>query len=104
MPFEDFAGRGRNWTIKLSDSKTCLEERQVVFTGSEGEVLVDCGGGVPFPIGTYDKATNSIDLGTHEIRLHLVYSLKAQIPTPVGGSWTAEDTAGGIGGDGEKGD
>ncbi|HEY0555646.1 MAG TPA: hypothetical protein VGG20_15425 [Thermoanaerobaculia bacterium] len=102
MPFEDFAGRGRIWTIQFSDSKTCLEKTQVRFSGSEDEVWVDCGGGVPFPIGKYNKGTNRIDLGGYEIRLQLVYVPK--IPTPIGGSWTAEDTAGGVGGGGEKGD
>jgi hypothetical protein len=105
MPLDDFTSPKRKWIIKSSDSETCQQTKQVTFCEEKnGEITVKCGGEKSFPPGKYDGGKNRIDLGDYEIRLKLQLVYGPTSGGPIGGSWTAEDTAGGVGGDGEKPD
>jgi len=95
MPLEDFTSK--TWTVKTSDSKTCVAEDTVEIYESRGALVIKCGGKILHENGSYNEKTNKIEVdGTEIIRLQIEYV--GGTATPIGGSWTAEDTAGGVGG------
>jgi hypothetical protein len=100
MPVEDFTGK--TWKIKTSDSKTCVAKDIVEIYPSRGALVIECGGKVLHDNASYNTETNRIEVDNVEIlRLQIEYVGGTSIP--IGGSWTAEDTVGGVGG-GEKPD
>ncbi|HEX4966646.1 MAG TPA: hypothetical protein VF173_37900, partial [Thermoanaerobaculia bacterium] len=96
MPFEDFK---RTWKVTVSNSPQCEGDDTVVISGVEKAVKVTCfGKDKTYSLeGAYDELTNRIKGEGFGIGLQIMYEAEGQ--TPITGSWTAEDTAGG-GGDG----
>jgi hypothetical protein len=103
MAIKDFTDK--TWRITSFENSPECEKGEVQIraleNGEDGEnvdVEVQCEKAIY--TGKYLESDNSIDLDTHVIRLQVSYRPK-DTQVPIGGSWTAEDTTGGVGGGGE---
>lgn len=96
MPSSDFTDK--IWKIKTSECKTCVDQDLVKIYESRGALVIECGGKILHENASHNPETNRIEVDGKEIlRLQIEYigpSLE------IGGSWTAEDTAGGVDGGG----
>jgi hypothetical protein len=98
MPFEDFGKK--TWKVITMDSEECRSGEEVKISRSaDGVVTIECGGKARYPGAKYNEGNNRIETDTHEVRLQIVFVPKGL--GPITGSWTAEDTSGGVGDDGD---
>ena len=98
MPFEDFSKK--TWRVTAPGSEQCPTGDTVrISISADQAVTVECGGKAPYAKAKYNEGTNRIETDDYEIRLQITFIPK--VLGPVGGSWTAEDTSGGVGDDGD---
>ena len=103
MSIKDFT---RPWVVSESGVRECSFRDGIEICDLGNNVVqVTCKKGDPqkdftYPKGIYCEPTNTIkgEDGSYEIQLQIKFAI--MVGTPITGSWTANDTAGGVDGDG----
>lgn len=96
--------RLRSWKVTRSDT-ACKEKATISFGGDAGKVEVRCSTETgPYRIGQYvNREIVGEGYKITIIETDPKYKIEAKFDSRgVGGSWTAEDTSGGAGGDGRE--
>ena len=108
MSIEDFT---RLWSVTESGVKECsfndgikIEKIGTCKPGDPVKVTVTCikenpDDNLMYPEGTYNESDNTITGEGYKIQLQIKFSEQVG-QGGITGSWTANDTAGGVGGDG----
>jgi hypothetical protein len=98
MPFDDFSKKV--WIVIPPGSEECKTGETVeIAMSADGAVTIKCGGKAHYGGAKYNEGNNRIETETHDIRLQIVFVPKDS--GRIGGSWTAEDTSGGVSGGGD---
>jgi len=92
------------WKIIDPPSPTpCKKDEVIKISGPSANVSVICSGSHKYENGVYQDSSDTIENDVYVISFvkKNPYQIKCSLKGPQGGSWTADDNAGGYGNGGE---